>query len=132
MQSSYRLCKSWWRKFSKIINQSRKVVNTEFVIFYFPNQLVNHRFGVSIPSKLVKKSTQRHYYKRQVKNILVFFLKETNQQRIFQPKYFDFAIIIRSGFQAQAKFSAKQESLTKLLNLILHKELSLTNKKTYA
>ena len=101
------------------------------MIFYFPNQLVNHRFGVSIPSKLVKKSTQRHYYKRQVKNVLDFFLKENNQPRVFPPKCFDFTIITRSGFQAQDKFSAKQESLTKLLNLILYKELS-TNKKTYA
>lgn len=132
MRSSYRLRKSWWRKFSKIISQSRKVINSEFVIFYLPNRLINHRFGISIPGKLVKKSTQRHYYKRQVKNMLISFLKEINQQKTFQPKYFDFAIIIRSGFQAQDKFYAKQESLTKLLSLILRKELSLTNKKIYA
>jgi ribonuclease P protein component len=132
MQSSYRLRKPWWRKFSKVINQSRKVINTEFVIFYFPNQLTNHRFGIAVSSKLVKKSVQRHYYKRQVKNILTSFLKENNQLRTFQPKHFDFAIIIRSGFRNQDKFSAKQESLTKLLNLILHKELSLISKKIYA
>jgi len=63
---------------------------------------------------------------------LSFFLKENNQQTVFQPKHFDFVIIVRFGFQTQDKFSAKQESLTKLLNLILHKELPLTNKKTYA
>jgi len=102
------------------------------VIFYLPNQLVNHRFGISIPRKLVKKSSQRNYYKRQVKNILISFLKENNPQKFFQPRYFDFVIIIRFGFQAQNKFSVKQISLTKLLNSILQKELFLINKKTYA
>jgi len=97
------------------------------VIFYLPNQLVNHRFGISIPRKLVKKSSQRNYYKRQVKNILISFLKENSQQKFF-PRFFDFVIIIRFGFQAQNKFSTKQTSLTKLLNSILQKELSLTNK----
>jgi ribonuclease P protein component len=98
-----------------------------------PNQSINHRFGISIPRKLVKKSTERNYYKRQVKNILISFLKENSQQKIFQPRHFDFAVIIRSGFRAEDKFSVKQEPLTKLLNLILQKELSLlTNKKIYA
>jgi ribonuclease P protein component len=100
------------------------------VIFYLPNQLFNHRFGISVPRKLVKKSSQRNYYKRQVKNILTFFLKENSQTNFF-PKHFDFVIIIRFGFQTQGKFLVKQVSLTKMLNSILQKELSLTNKKLY-
>jgi ribonuclease P protein component len=128
--SSYRLRKPWWRKFSKIVSQSRKVVNSEFVIFYSPSKLINHRFGISIPRKLVKKPTERNYCKRQVKNILIFFLKENSQQNSFQLRHFDFVVIIRSGFRNEDNFSVKQESLTKLLALVLQKELSLTN-KTY-
>jgi ribonuclease P protein component len=104
------------------------------VIFYSSNQLTNHRFGISVPKKLVKEPTERNYYKRQVKNILIAFLKENNPQKIFQPQHFDFVIIIRSGFRGEDEFLVKQESLTKLLNLIRQKEFSLTNnnKKTYA
>jgi ribonuclease P protein component len=130
MWGAYRLRKPWWRKFSKVVNRNRKVINPEFVIFYLPNQLVNHRFGISIPRKKVKKSSQRNYYKRQVKNILISFLKASSSQKFF-PRHFDFVIIVRFGFQTQDDFSVKQASLTNSLNLILQKELSLTNKKIY-
>src|SRR5690349_12005093 len=104
MWNPYRLRKVW--EFSKVLKEGKKMVNnTEFVIFYLPNQLNNCRFGISIPRKVVKKATQRNYYKRQIKNILIYFLKEHKDAcQVSQLNHYDFVIIARSGLSE--KFSA--------------------------
>lgn len=99
------------------------------MLFYLPNQLTNHHFGISVPRKLIKKATQRNYYKRQVKNILISFLKKNEPSKFFKLKHFDFVVIVRSGFRTKDTFLAKQESLTTLFNLIL--QYPLVNRKNY-
>ncbi|RHZ36551.1 ribonuclease P protein component [endosymbiont GvMRE of Glomus versiforme] len=130
MWNLYRLRKVWG--FSKILSQGKKIVNSDFVIFYLPNQLNNCRFGISIPRKVVKKATQRNYYKRQIKNILTCFLKESKDDcQIYQSNHCDLVIITRSGLSE--KFAARQKSLVELLASIPQKKLSsinLTKNKT--
>jgi len=111
-----------------VLNQGKKIVNSEFVIFYLPNQLNNCRFGISIPRKGVKKATQRNYCKRQIKNMLTFSLKKDRDTCQFsQPNHYDLVIIIRSGFLTTDQFAAKQKSLVELLASISQKELCSVN-----
>lgn len=117
MQSSYHLRKPW--EFAEVIEKGKKIINSEIVIFYFPNQSSNCRFGISVPRKLVKKAARRNYYKRQVKNILVNY-KSFCQALL--SNHYNLVIIIRPGFLAIDQFSAKQNSLIELFNLIFQKE----------
>jgi len=111
-----------------VLNQGKKIVNSEFVIFYLPNQLNNCRFGISIPRKGVKKATQRNYCKRQIKNMLTFSLKKDRDTCQFsQPNHYDLVIIIRSGFLTTDQFATKQKSLVELLASISQKELCSVN-----
>ncbi|CAI2183012.1 6079_t:CDS:2, partial [Funneliformis geosporum] len=107
------LRKPW--EFAEVINQGKKVISAEFRIFYSPNQLNNCQWGISTPQKLVKKATQRNYYKRQIKSILAQH-KDSICQAL-TPKHYNLLIIIRPGFLT-SQFSAKQSSLTELLNSI--------------
>jgi len=105
------------RKITTVIKKGRKVINSEFVIFYSPSQLNNCQFGIGVPRKLVKKAVWRNYYKRQVKNILI------NYKNFYQgsSNHYDFMIIIRPGFLV-SQFLVKQNSLFELLNSVFHKE----------
>jgi len=98
------------------------------VAFYLPNHLNTCRFGISIPRKIVKKATRRNYCKRQIKNILVSFLKEYKNACPFnQPNHYDLVIVARQSFLTNDDFSAKQKSLVELLELIPQKELHSIN-----
>ena len=126
MWSAYRLHKTW--EFSEVFKQGKKVINSEFVAFYLPNHLNTCRFGISVPRKIVKKATQRNYCKRQIKNILVSFLREHEIICPFnQPNHYDLVIVIRPNFLTINDFSAKQKSLVELLDLIPQKKLHLNN-----
>lgn len=109
------LRKSW--EFAEVIDRGKKIINSEFMIFYFPNQLNNCQFGISTTSRKVKKATQRNYYKRQIKSILA-------KQDICRtlPKHYNLLIIIRPGFLAVSQFAVKQNSLIALLNSIFPQE----------
>lgn len=119
MQSAYRLRKSW--EFAEVIEKGKKIISSGIVIFYFPNQLNNCRFGISVPRKLVKKAAQRNYYKRQVKSILI---KHKDFCQTLPLNHYNLVIIIRPGFLVADQFSAKQNSLIGLFDLIFQKEPS--------
>ncbi|SRR6266516_2957827 len=105
------------REITTIIKKGRKVINSEFVIFYSLSQLNNCRFGIGVPCKLVKKAVWRNYYKRQIKNILANY-KDFCQGL---SSHYNFVIIVRPRFLV-SQFLVKQNSLVELLNLILYKE----------
>jgi len=109
------------REISAVIQKGRKVINSEFVIFYSLSQIKNCRFGVGISRKLVKGAVQRNYYKRQIKNVL------TNHKSFCQSSssHYNLVIIIRPGFLV-SQFSARQESLVELLGSIVQKESRLS------
>jgi len=44
------------REITTVIKEGRKVINSEFVIFYSLSQLDNCQFGIGVPRKLVKKA----------------------------------------------------------------------------
>jgi len=112
-----------------VFKQGKKIINSEFVAFYLPNHSnIICRFGISIPRKIVKNATQRNYYKRQIKNTLVSFLKEHKIICPFnQPNHYDLVIVIRPNFLTVDDFSVKQKSLVELLDLIPQKKLYLNN-----
>ena len=127
MWSTYRLHKVW--EFSEVFKQGKKVINSEFLVFYLPNHLNTCRLGISVPRKIVKKATQRNYCKRQIKNILASsFLREHEIICPFnQPNHYDLVIVIRPNFLMVNDFSVKQKSLAELLDLIPQKKLHLNN-----
>jgi len=108
------------REIALVIKKGRKVINSEFVIFYSLSQLQNCRFGISIPRKLVKGAVQRNYYKRQIKNILASY-------KICQglSSHYNLVIIIRPGFLV-SQFPVKQASLVELFGSVSQKESKLS------
>lgn len=85
--------------------------------------LINHQkkkkkclFGISIPKKISKKSTKRNRYKRQVSEMINFFLKEKNFCSNNNHIHRDIVIIIKKKYE-EGKFCEKKEELR---NLIKH------------
>jgi len=113
----YRLRKNW--QFKEIIKKGKKVNNASFSIFSIENNLENCQFGISIPQKLVKKAVDRNYYKRQIRNMLIFHLKEHNDtcQINNDHIHYNFIIIIRY-FYLESSFQINQKKLNRLLFLI--------------
>lgn len=117
----YRLRKNW--QFQEVIKKGKKIANRNFVIFLRKNRLSNCQFGISIPQKLAKKATKRNHFKRQVRSILILYLKKHDNNCCTDNGYFhyNYVIIIRS-FYLESNFKANQENLWKLLNYILKKK----------
>lgn len=105
------------REITTVIKKGRKVINSEFVIFYSPSQLNNCQFGIGVPRKLVKEAVWRNYYKRQIKNILISYKNFCQGSS----SHYDFVIIVRPRFLV-SQFLVKQNSLIELLNSVLRKE----------
>lgn len=122
----YRLRKNW--EFQKIIAQSPPVSNRNFRIFGAESQLNNCQFGISIPRKLVKKAVNRNYYKRQIRNILIYWLKKQNDscQITANHRHYNLVIIIRPAY-LENNFATNQESLNKLLFFAISKKNSIKN-----
>lgn len=124
MWNIHRLRKT--REFSSVISQGKKAINQNFLISCSHNKLDNCRFGISIPRKLVKKAVKRNYYKRQIRNMLIFFLKKFNCQFIHPLNsltHYNLVIIIRINYLDVIKsYQSKQENLYKLISNFSSKE----------
>jgi len=70
----------------------------------------------------VKKATARNYYKRQIKNILILFLK-ANSCPIIQSQHYNLVVLIRPSFLT-GDFLTKQKSLVQLINSLSQKKMS--------
>ena len=121
------------QEFTAVITKGKKVINHYFLIFYSFNRLKSCRFGISIPRKLAKKAVKRNYYKRQVKNMLIIYLKNTCQaiHSIDSLSHYDLVIIIRPDYIKKNEFKTKQESLYKLFSFLAKKEMK-NRKDIYA
>jgi len=124
----YRLRKNW--QFKEIIKGGKKVNNASFSIFSIENNLENCQFGISIPQKLVKKAVDRNYYKRQIRNMLIFHLKEHNDtcQVNNDHIHYNFVIIIRY-FYLESSFQINQKKLNKLLFFIYEEKIIIYDTK---
>jgi len=118
MWKPYRLRKTW--DFQKIIEQKNKIINYQFLIFYLPNQIANCRFGITIPKKIVKKAVERNLYKRQIKNMLILWIKESGCLEI-ENFHYDLVIIMRNSY-TDKDFQHNQKILVSSLNYIVKKE----------
>ena len=113
----YRLKKNW--QFQKIIKEKKKLINESFLIFWYLNKLGHCQFGISVPQKMIKKSTKRNYYRRQVHSMLNSIFKKNNNFCCYRKNHFDLIIIIRQPYLTNI-FLSNQEKLTEVLS-------SLTN-----
>lgn len=118
----YRLRKDWQFK-DIIIEEGRKVVNPSFTIFFTLNSHCNCRFGFSTPKKLIKLATDRNFYKRQVKGMLISHLKSKEKklpnscQTSTEHSHSDLVIIVRYPY-LKNDFATNQTNLYKLLDLV--------------
>ena len=118
----YRLRKNW--QFQEIITNGQKIANASFVFFLFPNQLNNCQFGISTPKKLVKKAVGRNKYKRQIREMLINYLKKNQDscQNDDDHKHYDFVMIIRHSY-LETDFQMNQKNLYKLIDLAHKKNI---------
>lgn len=119
----YKLRKNW--QFQAIIKKSKKIFDKNFNIFFDKNKSKNCRFGISIPQKMIKKSVERNYLKRQIRNILIIYLKNNNNcienfKKNSDHFHSNIVIIIKKSY-LNNKFENNKENLEKLIDLISEK-----------
>lgn len=96
-------------EFNNIIQNSKKVKNQYFVIYYEKNNLNRYRFGISVGHKL-GNAVLRNKYKRRIKNIL------DNYKNIYS-KNRDYIIILRKSC-LNLSYQEIEENLINLIKLI--------------
>ncbi|KLL05328.1 MAG: ribonuclease P [Mycoplasmataceae bacterium RV_VA103A] len=110
----YRLRKNW--QFQSIITKGKKLVNSSFVLFFQTNNLNNCQFGISTPKKLLKKAVERNRYKRQVREMIISYLKKNQDSCQTNENHFhsNFVVIIRYPY-LDLDFATNRKNLYKLL-----------------
>ncbi|CFW93122.1 Ribonuclease P protein component [endosymbiont DhMRE of Dentiscutata heterogama] len=110
----HRLRKNW--QFQTIITKGKKLVNPSFVVFFLANNLNNCQFGISTPKKLLKKAVERNRYKRQVREMIISYLKKNQDscQTNGNHSHNNFVVIIRYPY-LDLDFATNQKNLHKLL-----------------
>ena len=110
----YRLRKNW--QFQEIIMKGQKIVNPSFVVFSVANNFNNCQFGISTPKKLIKKAVDRNRFKRQVRDMLISYLKKNSDSCQISDNHLhcNFVIIIRYPY-LENDFQINQKNLYKLL-----------------
>lgn len=120
---AYRLRKDW--QFQKVVKDGIKVIRSGFTIRVLPltadfikkTRLRCDRclFGISTPKIVAKKSVERNLRKRQIREMLINFLK-SEQNPCGEKKHFHCAIIIVVRFDfLKNSFLSNQTSLIKAL-----------------
>jgi ribonuclease P protein component len=103
--------------------KEQKVVNPSFAIFFAANNHDNCRFGIATPKKLIKLATDRNFYKRQIKGMLISHLKSEEEKQAdgcqtnAEHCHSDLVIIIRYPY-LKNDFATNQKNLYKLLGLV--------------
>ncbi len=85
-----------------IVNNSSKVVNKYYVVYYLKNNLSFSRFCVSV-SKKIGNAVVRNKLKRQVKDIIMKNMVTNNK---------DYVIILSSSFK-ELSFEEKKKEILK-------------------
>ena len=87
-----------------IVNNSNKITNKYFVIFYVSNNLNHNRYCISVGKK-IGKAHVRNLYKRRIKDILI--KNDINNHN-------DYVIILRNSV-LEITYNVMQDELIKLL-----------------
>lgn len=95
--------------FQKIINNSKFVKNSYFVIYTFPKPEPNPKFGIAV-GKSLGNAVTRNKLKRQIRNII------DNQKSLF-PNSHNYIIMIKRNC-LNANFSQLEDSFKKLMKEI--------------
>lgn len=92
-----------------VIKNGKKLVNKFFVVYYYPNNISNSRFCVSV-NKKIGKAYIRNSFKRKIKDIIY-------KNKLYNKKY-DYVIIVRNSVLNLDYFDIKRE----LINLMKGEE----------
>ncbi|WP_425451147.1 ribonuclease P protein component [endosymbiont GvMRE of Glomus versiforme] len=136
----YRLRKNWM--FQAIIKDKSKkrLINSSFLVFATKNSLNNCKFGISIPKKMLKGSfknkkksfsVKRNKFKRQIREIIIRYLKLNNNScwTSVNHIHYNLVIIIRHHY-LNSDFSTNQINLNNLFCLIFGNTIG-NEKKLY-
>lgn len=93
-------------KFNEIINNGKKISNSEFIIFYKQKNEMTPKFGITAPKK-IGNAVIRNKCKRQVRNMVYL-------NNLLFKKYNNYIIIIKKGFLLNS-FKQNELSLIDLL-----------------
>ena len=93
-------------KFNEIINNGKKISNSEFIIFYKQKDEMTPKFGITAPKK-IGNAVIRNKCKRQVRNMVYL-------NNLLFKKYNNYIIIIKKGFLLNS-FKKNELSLIDLL-----------------
>ena len=121
---SYRL-----KRFQKVIKLGKRIINfnlPQFSFYVAKNNTLSHcQFGIGVPRKMIKGATERNFYKRQVKNILIRWIKKTNHCHP-QHTHQSLIIIVRYPY-LKNDFATNQKNLEWLLEWVLKKNSKINN-----
>lgn len=100
------------KDFDKIFKFKKQFNSSLYTVLYNQNLLNNHRFGILISKKKVKKAVDRNFFRRQIKSILRS-IDDSNEK-----KKLDIIIIIKNNFSEQS-YQNKKKELLALFNKIV-------------
>ncbi len=109
MKKQFRLLKNW--DFQKILNNSKQVINAEYVIYYKKNNFEHLRIGVTASKKL-GNAVKRVKLRRQIRSI-------AQKANIIQYNV-DVVVILRKQFLIN-NYDKNHKSFLKLVDTVLKK-----------
>jgi len=119
------------KRFQKVIQTGKRIINfnlPQFSFYVAKNSSLPHcQFGISIPRKMIKKATERNFYKRQIKNILIPWVQKTNP--CYPPHSHQSLIIIMRYPYLKNDFATNQKNLEWLLKWVLKRNLKINNQQ---
>lgn len=119
LRKNYRLKKNW--EFKEVFKQMQKVGNSSFLIFFQKNQFNNCRFGIAISHKTFKRAVDRNHYRRQIRSIVVNWLKKKHNKCLLiinDHHHYNIVIVVRHSY-SKNNFAVNQEYLNKLISSIV-------------
>ncbi len=118
MKKQFRLLKNW--DFQKLLNNSKQVINAEYVIYYKRNHLEHIRVGVTASKKL-GNAVKRVKLRRQIRSII--------QQVNIKQCNVDVVVILRKKFLNNS-FQENTDSFIRLVTEVLKKaKINIDNLK---
>ena len=113
MKKKYRVKKN--QEFQEILDYKHKYYTKNLMIYYKPNKSNNPRFGISVGKK-IGKAFLRNKYKRQIRMIIINYLKKDNLK-----KNNDYIIILKKNV-CDLSYNELEEQINMSLHLIERKD----------
>lgn len=115
---------SW--NFQTIIRKGTKTINSSFLIYSHSNNSTKINnikkilFGISVPKNIFKKSVERNKYKRQIRTMIMNYIKK--KSKIYDTIKNLSIIIIASHKYPKKKYSENKIQLEGMIDYIIKKK----------